>query len=57
MNSTTSISQNNSPYTIQSTISRGNSISFLVDKKFFDNCLLYQKNNIKKETDISSKKH
>jgi len=57
MNSTTSISQNNSPYTIQSTISRGNSISFLVDKKFFDNCLLHQKNNIKKETDISSKKH
>ncbi len=57
MNSTTSISQNNSPYTIQSTISRGNSISFLVDKKIFDNCLSHKKNNIKKETDNPTKQH
>lgn len=57
MNSTTSISQNNSPYTIQSTISRGNSISFLVNKKNFDNCLSHQKNNIKKETNNPTKQH
>ena len=51
MKNTTSISQNNSPYTLQSTIDRGASISFFVDEKNFDNYVSNQKKNLKVRDD------
>lgn len=50
MNSTTSISYNNSPYTIQSTSANGVSISFQVNQNMVNTNANVKINNPKKST-------
>ncbi len=50
MNSTTSISYNNSPYTIQSTSANGVSISFQVNQNMVNTNTNVKINNHKKST-------
>ena len=50
MNSTTSISYNNSPYTIQSTSANGVSISFQVNQNMMNTNTNVKINNAKKST-------
>ena len=58
MNSTTSISYNNSPYTIQSTSTNGVSISFQVNQNMMNTNTNVKINNAKKssKTNIPSNK-
>ncbi|MBS5853310.1 MAG: hypothetical protein ACLUG4_07810 [Bacilli bacterium] len=58
MNSTTSISYNNSPYTIQSTSANGVSISFQVNQNMMNTNTNVKINNAKKssKTNIPSNK-